>query len=139
MFLNEEQVKEYGRELGGSLEPGTVVALTGELGTGKTTLAKAIAEGLGVAETVTSPTFVLVCEYKSGRLPFYHIDLYRLDSVRDMADIGCEEYFYGSGVTVVEWADRAGDLLPPHAIMIEIKYTDEPDIRFIKVCADAGD
>lgn len=144
MLLTEEQLKEYGKKLGAKLGPGDVVALVGELGAGKTTLAKSIASGLGVTETVTSPTFTLVCEYKSGRLPFYHIDVYRLGKVDnkpgadELSEIGCEEYFYGTGVTVVEWADRLGGLLPVDSIHIELKYTDDPDIRRIEV-RDARD
>ena len=139
MLLNEKQLNEYGKELASNLEPGDVVALIGELGAGKTTLAKAIAEGLGVTETVTSPTFVLVCEYNTGRLPFYHIDLYRLESLDEMVDIGLDEYLYGSGVTVVEWADRAFGLLPDNALLIRMSHTDDPNLRLLEVHADACD
>ena len=131
MFLNEVQVNEYGRKLGRELGPGDVVALYGELGSGKTTLAKAIAEGLGVTETVTSPTFTLVLEYKSGRLPLYHVDVYRLEKPEEFADIGLDEYFYGRGVTIVEWADRIGWLLPEDILRIELSYTDDPDVRLL--------
>jgi len=123
-------LKEYGRGLGGRLAPGTVVALTGELGAGKTTLAKAIAEGLGVAEPVTSPTFTLINEYMSGRLPFYHFDLYRLgEDAGAIEDLGCDEYFFGSGVCVVEWADMAGGLMPNGAIRIELRHTEDAGMR----------
>ena len=131
MLLNEDQVKEYGRKLGREAEPGDVVALTGELGTGKTTLAKAIAEGLCVKEQVTSPSFTLACEYTSGRVPFYHLDAYRLESVKEFTNIGCDEYFYGPGVTVVEWADRVEELLPARALRIDLSYTNEKDGREI--------
>ena len=130
--FNEEQLKKYGKQLGQELEEGTVLALTGELGAGKTTLAKAIAAGLGVKENVTSPTFTLINEYKSGRLPFYHFDVYRLDddkAEKALADIGYEEYFFGSGVTVVEWADRVRGLLPENAVWIELCHTENPEIR----------
>ena len=135
MRLNEEQLKEYGRELGQKLVPGAILALTGELGVGKTTLAKAVAAGLGVIETVTSPTFTLINEYKSGRLPFYHFDVYRLEeneAEKALAEIGYEEYFFGIGVTVVEWADRVRGLLPEDAFWIELGHTDDPDIRELK-------
>jgi len=135
MLLNEEQVKAYGRELGQKLSPGDVVALVGELGAGKTTLAKAIAEGLGVKEPVTSPTFALTGEYRSGRLPLYHIDVYRLGSIKDFTDIGCDEYFYGAGVAVVEWADRIEGLLPAHAIRIELRHTEDPDVREVETAS----
>ena len=95
---------EYGRELGAGLAAGDVVALTGELGAGKTTIAKAIAAGIGVTELVTSPTFTLVGEYMSGRLPFYHIDVYRIGPMDEklraceLSEIGINEYLYGRGV-----------------------------------------
>jgi len=138
MLLNEEQTREYGIEIGKKLLPGDVVALTGELGAGKTTLAKAIAEGLGVKETVTSPTFILACEYKSGRLPLYHIDVYRLESPNESEDIGLDEYIYGPGVTIIEWADHIRELLPERALWIALSYTDDPDVRRIEA-SDAGD
>jgi len=134
-LLNEEQLIEYGKELGSRLGPGAVVALVGELGAGKTTLAKAIAEGLGVTETVTSPTFVIACEYRSGRLPFFHLDVYRLESPPDEIDL--DEYLYGDGVTIIEWADHVEKLLPSDTLWIEINYTDDPDIR--EVLVNAGD
>jgi len=93
------------------LEAGDVILLEGGLGAGKTVLAQGIAQGLGVEDPVTSPTFTLIHEY-AGRLPLYHVDLYRLAGDADAAAIGLEEYIYGDGVTVVEWPDRAGGLLP---------------------------
>ena len=131
-------MNEYGRRLGGGLGPGAIVALTGELGAGKTTLTKAIAAGLGVSGTVTSPTFTLLCEYNSGRLPLYHFDLYRLGEgaggsvSKELNEIGYEEYFYGSGVTVVEWADRIEEQLPEHALRIELRHTEDPDMRLLE-------
>jgi len=141
MLFSEEQVTEYGRELGARLGPGDVVALIGELGAGKTTLAKAIAEGLGVTEPVTSPTFILACEYRSGRLPFYHLDVYRLGEPeeKELAELGFEEFIYGNGVTVIEWADRIEGLLPENMIWITLDYTDDPDTRLLEVRANAGD
>ena len=142
MLMNEEQVKEYGKELGAKLVPGGVVALVGELGAGKTTLAKAIASGLGVTEPVTSPTFTLVCEYTSGRLPLYHIDVYRLGRAdealppEDISEIGFDEYLYGAGVAVVEWADRVEWLMPEGSLWLELSYTGDPDLR--EVALDFG-
>gem|GEM_PF-55534 len=121
------------------LAPGAVIALTGGLGAGKTTLAKAIAAGLNVAEPVTSPTFTLINEYVSGRLPLYHFDVYRLGpqesrpeepEVRDeLAEIGYEEYFFGKGVTIVEWADLIRGLLPENTFWIELSHTEDPYVR----------
>ncbi|MDR3365217.1 MAG: tRNA (adenosine(37)-N6)-threonylcarbamoyltransferase complex dimerization subunit type 1 TsaB [Clostridiales Family XIII bacterium] len=136
--MNEKQLNEYGRRLGAELGPGAIVALAGDLGAGKTTLAKAIAAGLGVAEQVTSPTFTIVCEYVTGRLPLYHFDVYRLGeeggSARvktELAEIGYEEYFFGGGVTIIEWADLAEDAVPQHAIWIDLRHTDDPNKRIV--------
>ena len=144
MLLNEEQLKEYGRGLGAGLGPGDVVALTGELGAGKTTLAKAIAAGLGVTEPVTSPTFTLAGEYLSGRLPFYHIDVYRLGkpgekvAEAELSEIGYGEYFYGAGVTVIEWADRVEGLLPERSLWIALSYTDDVAMRCVEPTGGAA-
>ena len=133
MRLSEDQLKEYGKKLGANLKSGDLIALTGDLGAGKTTLAKAIASGLGVNESVTSPTFTLINEYKSGRLPLNHFDLYRLDTISELQNLGYEEYFFGSGVTIVEWADRIGDLLPKDAICIRLEHIDDANQRELYV------
>ena len=91
LMKNEEAVRDFGREMGKNLSSGSIVALTGDLGTGKTTLTKAIAEGLGVTETITSPTFNIVKQYESGRLPLYHFDVYRIWDVEEMYELGSEE------------------------------------------------
>ncbi len=119
---SEQETEKYGIELGRKVKPGTVIALTGDLGAGKTTLTKAIAKGLGVTETVTSPTFTVVKEYRSGRLPLYHFDVYRIGDPEEMYELGYEEYFYGDGVCVVEWADLVEELLPGDAVRIRIDY-----------------
>jgi tRNA threonylcarbamoyladenosine biosynthesis protein TsaE len=119
---SEEESRAFGLELARLARPGMVIALVGELGTGKTTLAKAVAEGLGVTECVVSPTFTIIKEYTSGRLPLYHFDLYRLAGPGDLCELGFEEYFYGEGVCVVEWADRAANLLPENALTVELSY-----------------
>ena len=131
--FNEEELKEYGRKLGRALSSGTVIALIGDLGAGKTTLTKAIAKGLDVEEHVTSPTFTLINEYESGRLPLYHFDVYRIDDIDEMNMLGYEEYFYGNGVTVVEWADKTMELLPKGTTIIEISYGEEPDTRILSM------
>jgi len=110
-----------GEKLGILSRPGDVFCVSGELGAGKTILAKGVASGLGVGDTVTSPTFTLINEYK-GRLVFYHMDVYRLESPGDMTDLGYEEYFYGSGVTMVEWAEKVRELLPRERLDIVMEY-----------------
>jgi tRNA threonylcarbamoyladenosine biosynthesis protein TsaE len=113
-----------GRWLGRRLWPGSVVALVGELGAGKTQLTRAIAEGLGIAESrvVTSPTFVLVQEY-SARLPIYHFDAYRLRTEAEFADLGAHEYFESDGVCLVEWADRVPGCLPVEYLRLALSVT----------------
>lgn len=118
----EAQTRQFGLELAKRLKKGDVVALTGDLGTGKTALTKYVAEGLGISEPITSPTFTIVQEYPSGRLPLYHFDVYRLGGLEEMDELGYEEYFYGDGVCVVEWADLIEEILPEDALRIEITY-----------------
>lgn len=110
-----------GRQIGAFLLPDDVVGLSGPLGAGKTTLVQGIAEGLEVKDYVTSPTFVIINEYQ-GRLPFYHIDLYRLEDVNEIEDLGIEEYFKHGGVCAIEWAEKLGELMPQlcHEIKIEV-------------------
>ena len=119
---SEADTHEFGIKLASELAPGTVVAMVGDLVTGKTTLTKAIAQGLGVRETITSPTFTIVKEYDSGRLPLYHFDVYRIGDIDEMYELGYEEYFYGEGVSVVEWADIIEELIPDEAVRINIEY-----------------
>jgi tRNA threonylcarbamoyladenosine biosynthesis protein TsaE len=122
--------RAFGRRLGGLLFPGAVVALVGPLGAGKTQLARALAEGLGVRDprVVTSPTFVLLQEYPA-RLPVYHFDAYRLRGEAEFADLGAEEYFAAGGVCLVEWADRVAGCLPPEQLRITLEVTGETSRR----------
>lgn len=129
---NESETKKFGVELGKGLKKGDVIALTGDLGTGKTTLSKYIGEGLGISEMITSPTFTIVQEYHSGRLPLYHFDVYRINDLEEMYELGYEEYFYGDGVSIVEWADKIMEIIPDGAILIHIEYGNTPDERIYK-------
>lgn len=119
-IASEKETEKLGEKIGQAAKPGMVVALIGDLGTGKTTLTKSIARGLGVTETVTSPTFNIIREYKTGRIPLYHFDVYRIADPEEMFELGYEEYFYGDGICVVEWADIIEELLPENAIVIHI-------------------
>lgn len=131
-FENEIETRNFGLELGREAKPGTVIALIGDLGVGKTTLTKAIAEGLGITDMITSPTFNIVKEYHSGRLPLYHLDVYRIADPDELYELGYEEYFYGDGVCVIEWADMIEDFLPEDAIRIEISYGEDESERICK-------
>ncbi|BDV43377.1 tRNA (adenosine(37)-N6)-threonylcarbamoyltransferase complex ATPase subunit type 1 TsaE [Geotalea uraniireducens] len=126
----DETVK-LGEELGKQLGPGSFIAVYGDLGAGKTQFARGVAAGLGVDRTqpITSPTYTLVNEYQ-GRLPFYHFDLYRLHDHYDVVELGFEEYFYGQGVCLVEWAERITDTLPALRLDITISRSGENARRF---------
>lgn len=131
---NEEEMKSFGLELANELEPGDVVALVGNLGTGKTTLSGYIAQGLGVTEPLSSPTFNIVKEYRSGRLPVFHFDVYRLSCGDELVEIGAEDYLYGNGVCLIEWADIVADILPEETIVIRIEYGDVENSREVYIC-----
>ncbi len=111
---------ELGEKLSELLFPGDVVAMFGELGSGKTCLVRGICQGLNCADEVSSPTFTIINEYP-GKYPVYHFDFYRIDSPQEIYDLGYEEYFYGDGVCLVEWSERASHLLPENRIEINLK------------------
>lgn len=129
---NEQETRSFGKKLAAELAPGIVIALTGDLGTGKTALTKSIAEGLGITEVITSPTFNIVKEYYSGRIPMYHFDVYRIGDIDEMYELGYEEYFYGNGVCIVEWADMIEDIIPEDAIRIDIEYGENEGERIYR-------
>jgi tRNA threonylcarbamoyladenosine biosynthesis protein TsaE len=121
LSTDEAATARFGRALGAAAEPGTVVALVGNLGAGKTRLVQGIAAGLEISgQPVNSPTFILVHEY-TGRLPVYHFDTYRLRTVDEFLDLGAEEYLSAGGVCLIEWADRVAEVLPPDCLRIEIE------------------
>lgn len=113
-----EETKELGHRLAQILQPGDVLALEGDLGAGKTTFSQGLAQGLGIPGSIDSPTFTLIKEYEAGRLPFYHMDVYRLEAPEE--ELGWDEYFYGQGVTLVEWASRITPWLPEKVVWITI-------------------
>jgi tRNA threonylcarbamoyladenosine biosynthesis protein TsaE len=133
MIHNESDTKRFGLELAEKLKPGDVIALIGDLGTGKTTLTKSIAEGLGITEMITSPTFTIVQEYHEGRLPLYHFDVYRIRELEEMYELGYEEYFFGRGVCIVEWADQIMELIPENSIIIRIEYGSDEEERVYRI------
>lgn len=135
---NAERTFSIGRILGENLVGGDILALIGDLGAGKTTLTKGIAKGLGVPDNyqITSPTFTLINEY-DGNFRLYHFDLYRLQDAHDLQDLCYEEYFYGRGVCVIEWADKIKDLVTDDMITIYFSYLDE-DTRKIVISGSAN-
>lgn len=120
---NEDETAKFGIELSKQLRVGDVIALIGDLGTGKTALTGYIAQGLGVKDNIASPTFTIVREYTDGRLPLFHFDVYRLADSEEMFNIGAEEYFYEKGgVCIIEWANIVEDILPENTKFIYIEY-----------------
>lgn len=131
-----QESMKLGRWLGERLRPRDFVALTGQLGAGKTRLSSGILAGLGIARTGGSPTFTLLWEYR-GRFPIYHWDVYRLGSPRELDDLGYEEYFDGDGVNLVEWADRIESLWPEEYLLIHLEYGSEEQERVISLTGTA--
>lgn len=131
-FNNENETKQLGFKMGQNAKAGDIYCLRGDLGVGKTVFTKGFAEGLGIDEHITSPTFTIVNQYE-GRLPFYHFDVYRIGDPDEMYDIGYEEYFFGDGVCIVEWAELIEELLPDNVCWITISKDLEKDYSYRKV------
>ena len=127
-----EKTNEFGIKLGSLLKAGDVICLNGDLGAGKTTLTKSIGLGLGVEDYITSPTFALINEYR-GRIPVYHFDVYRLENVEELYDLGFDDYFYGKGVSIIEWADKIERFLPEERIVLDINKGIDIDDRIISI------
>ncbi len=125
-----EQTRQLGARLGELVQPGDIYLLVGNLGTGKTCLTQGIAWGLNIKEYTLSPSFVIMRELY-GRLPLYHIDLYRLDHIEEIADLGLDDYLYGNGVCVVEWAEKGLSVLPPEHLAIQISFLGDTERRFL--------
>jgi len=132
LVMSESELVEWGELLGADSHPRLVIALTGELGAGKTTLAQAICRGYGVTEPVTSPTYALVHEYAAPRSPVFHIDLYRMERKEDLEQIGWSDIIDSNALVIVEWPERAGELLPAGHLPIALDYAPgKPDLRLL--------
>ncbi|MCZ8515671.1 tRNA (adenosine(37)-N6)-threonylcarbamoyltransferase complex ATPase subunit type 1 TsaE [Paenibacillus filicis] len=125
-----EETKRLAERLASLFGSGTVLALDGELGAGKTTFSQAVGYALGVKDIINSPTFTIIKEYEGARLPFYHMDVYRL-SMDEADDLGLDDYFYGEGVTLVEWASLIEELLPPERLAVQIGHTESGGRKFV--------
>jgi tRNA threonylcarbamoyladenosine biosynthesis protein TsaE len=118
---NPEETFALGQEIGRNAKPGQVYTLTGDLGVGKTVFTQGVAAGLGITEPVNSPTFTIVQVYEEGRLPFYHFDVYRIGDIEEMEEIGYDDYFFGGGICLIEWAELIEEILPEDRISITIE------------------
>lgn len=119
--FSPEETFQLGQRLGEQAKPGEVYTLVGDLGVGKTVLTQGIAKGLLIEEPICSPTFTIVQVYEEGRMPFYHFDVYRIGDIEEMDEIGYEDYFYGQGLTMIEWANLIEEILPEHYLEIRIE------------------
>ena len=124
-----EETRELGRKIGKLALPGDIYLLVGQLGAGKTCLTQGIAWGLGIEEYTLSPSFVIMRELH-GRLPLYHMDFYRLDNINEIADLGLDDYLYGRGVCVIEWAEKGMDILPDDHLLVKIRYISDGSRSF---------
>ena len=131
--FSPEETFELGRKTGQEAAPGSVFTLVGDLGAGKTVFTQGMAKGLGITETVNSPTFTILQIYEEGRCPFYHFDVYRIGDVSEMEEIGYEDCFYGEGVCLIEWADLIEEILPEHATRIVISKDLEKGFDYRKI------
>ena len=132
---NARETYEVGEKIGRQARPGQVYTLVGDLGVGKTVFTQGVAGGLGITEPVSSPTFTIIQEYEEGRLPFYHFDVYRIGCIEEMDEIGYEDYFYGNGICLIEWANLIEEIIPEDAISITIEKDLEKgfDYRRIRI------
>lgn len=130
---SEQETFLFGKKLAEEARPGQVYSLEGDLGVGKTVFTKGMAAGLGITEPVNSPTFTIVQIYEEGRMPFYHFDVYRIGDPEEMEEIGYEDYFYGTGICLVEWANLIEELMPEDTIRITIEKNLEKGFDYRKI------
>jgi len=129
LALTEDELVDWGKRLGRQITPPLVVTIAGDLGAGKTTLARAICEGFGVRQDVTSPTFAIVHEYHAPKAPVYHVDLYRLEKASELQNVGWDDIMQSDALVIVEWPDRAGSVLPTRHVPIELSYVEGDPLR----------
>lgn len=128
-----EETKELGRKFGQTAAPGTVIALIGDLGVGKTVFTKGFAEGLGITEDVVSPTFTILETYESGRLPLYHFDVYRIGDPEEMEEVGFDDCVYGDGVSLIEWAGLIEEIMPKGTFVVKIEKNLDKGLDYRKI------
>lgn len=128
-----EETFALGKALGEKASPGQIYTLDGDLGTGKTVFTQGVAAGLGITEAISSPTFTIIQEYDTGRLPLYHFDVYRIGDIEEMEEIGYDDYFFEEGICLIEWADLIREILPEHVIRITIEKDLEKGFDYRKI------
>lgn len=133
---NAEETFKLGAKIGEQAKPGEIYTLNGDLGVGKTVFTQGVAKGLHIEEPVNSPTFTIVQVYEEGRMPFYHFDVYRIGDIEEMEEIGYDDYFFGNGVCLIEWAELIQELLPEHIISVTIEKNPEKGFDYRKITID---
>lgn len=136
--FSEEETFALGERIGKEAVPGQVYTLLGDLGVGKTVFTQGVAKGLGISEPICSPTFTIVQVYEEGRMPFYHFDVYRIGDIEEMDEIGYEDYFYGEGISFVEWANLIEEIIPKDRIEITIRKNLDKGFSYREITIDRG-
>ena len=130
---NAKETFQLGEKIGEKALPGQIYTLNGDLGVGKTVFTQGVASGLGIREPVNSPTFTILQEYEGGRLPFYHFDVYRIGDIEEMEEIGYDDYFFGEGICLIEWAQLIKEILPENVISVTIEKDPAKDFDYRKI------
>ncbi|MDO4679368.1 MAG: tRNA (adenosine(37)-N6)-threonylcarbamoyltransferase complex ATPase subunit type 1 TsaE [Blautia sp.] len=131
-----EETFALGKKIGEQACPGQIYTLNGDLGVGKTVFTQGVAAGLGIQEPICSPTFTIIQEYESGRLPFYHFDVYRIGDIEEMEEIGYDDYFFGQGICLIEWAELIEEILPDRLIRVKIEKNLEEGFDYRKITVE---
>ena len=133
---SEQETYQAGRQLGQFAKPGEIYCLNGDLGVGKTVFTKGFAEGIGIQEPVNSPTFTIIQQYEEGRIPLYHFDVYRISDIDEMEEIGYEDYFFGDGVCLIEWANLIEEIIADYAVWITIEKDLEYGFEYRRITVE---
>ena len=131
-----EETFAFGKKIGEMAKPGQIYTMIGDLGVGKTVFTQGLARGLDITEPISSPTFTIIQEYEEGRLPFYHFDVYRIGDIEEMEEIGYDDYFFGNGVCMIEWANLIEELIPDSRIQVTIEKDLEKGFDYRKITID---
>lgn len=137
--FSDKETFALGKQLGQVVKPGTVISLVGDLGVGKTVFTQGFAQGLDIEEPINSPTFTIVQVYDEGRMPFYHFDVYRIGDISEMDEIGYEDYFYGEGACLIEWANLITEIMPKETMHITIEKNLEKGFDYRRITIEGGD
>lgn len=142
MIIETNSAREtfaLGEKIGKSALPGQIYTLSGDLGVGKTVFTQGVAKGIGITEPVSSPTFTIVQEYEEGRMPFYHFDVYRIGDIEEMEEIGYDDYFFGEGICLIEWAELIREILPKNRIAVTIEKEPEKGFDYRRIAIEGLD